>query len=47
MSFQTSKSGDDLTSVKEYVELGMVPVLYGDAVLDSEQTFAILSGDSE
>lgn len=31
--------------VKEYIELGMVPVLYGDAVLDSEQTFAILSGD--
>jgi isopentenyl phosphate kinase len=31
--------------VKDYIELGMVPVLYGDAVLDSEQTFAILSGD--
>ena len=35
----------DTGLVKEYVELGMVPVLYGDAVLDSEQTFAILSGD--
>ncbi len=31
--------------IKEYIDLGMVPVLYGDAVLDSEQTFAILSGD--
>ncbi len=31
--------------IKKYIELGMVPVLYGDAVLDSEQTFAILSGD--
>ena len=35
----------DTSIVKEYIELGMVPVLYGDAVLDSEQTFAILSGD--
>ena len=30
----------DTSIVKEYIELGMVPVLYGDAVLDSEQTFA-------
>lgn len=35
----------DTELVKEYIELGMVPVLYGDAVLDSEQAFAILSGD--
>jgi isopentenyl phosphate kinase len=35
----------DTGLIKEYIELGMVPVLYGDAVLDSQQTFAILSGD--
>lgn len=35
----------DTGLVEEYLELGMVPVLYGDAVLDSQQTFAILSGD--
>ncbi len=35
----------DTELVRGYLELGMVPVLYGDAVLDSEQTFAILSGD--
>jgi len=35
----------DTSIVKEYIELGMVPVLYGDAVLDSKQSFAILSGD--
>ncbi len=35
----------DTGLVKDYIELGMVPVLYGDAVLDSEQSFAILSGD--
>ena len=35
----------DTRLVKEYIELGMVPVLYGDAVLDSKQAFTILSGD--
>ena len=35
----------DTGLVKDYIELGLVPVLYGDAVLDSEQSFAILSGD--
>jgi isopentenyl phosphate kinase len=27
------------------LDMGLVPVLYGDAVLDSEKGFAILSGD--
>lgn len=31
--------------VQKYIDLGLVPVLYGDAVLDKEQGFAILSGD--
>jgi len=31
--------------VQSFIDLGMVPVLYGDAVLDSKQGFAILSGD--
>ncbi len=35
----------DTGLVKNFIELGMVPVLYGDAVLDSDQSFAILSGD--
>lgn len=35
----------DPSLVKSFLELGMVPVLYGDAVLDSKQGFAILSGD--
>jgi len=32
-------------SLKRMLEMGFVPVLYGDAVLDSEKGFAILSGD--
>jgi isopentenyl phosphate kinase len=35
----------DPSIVQSFVDLGMVPVLYGDAVLDSKQGFAILSGD--
>ena len=31
--------------LKRMLNLGLVPVLYGDAVLDSEKGFAILSGD--
>lgn len=31
--------------VKKLIETGFVPVLYGDAVLDSDKGFAILSGD--
>ena len=31
--------------LKKMLEMGFVPVLYGDAVLDSETGFAILSGD--
>lgn len=35
----------DPSIVKNFIEFGLVPVLYGDAVLDSQQVFAILSGD--
>ena len=35
----------DVSIVQSFVDLGIVPVLYGDAVLDSKQGFAILSGD--
>jgi len=31
--------------LKTALEFGLIPVLYGDAVLDAEQGFAILSGD--
>ena len=31
--------------VEKLIETGFVPVLYGDAVLDSDKGFAILSGD--
>jgi isopentenyl phosphate kinase len=31
--------------LKRMMDMGLVPVLYGDAVLDSEKGFAILSGD--
>ena len=31
--------------VQKMLELGFVPVLYGDAVMDAERGFAILSGD--
>jgi len=35
----------DTAKIKRYLGAGMVPVLYGDAVLDTQQGFAILSGD--
>jgi len=31
--------------LEKFLEIGFVPVLYGDAVLDSDKGFAILSGD--
>jgi len=31
--------------LRKLLEMGLVPVLYGDAVLDSDKGFAILSGD--
>jgi isopentenyl phosphate kinase len=35
----------ELKPIKRMVNMGIVPVLYGDAVLDSDKGFAILSGD--
>jgi isopentenyl phosphate kinase len=35
----------NLKLIKKFLEEGFVPVLYGDAVLDDSQKFAILSGD--
>lgn len=35
----------DLGIIKGCLKLGLIPVMYGDAVLDTEQGFAILSGD--
>ncbi len=35
----------ELNPLKKMLKIGFVPVLYGDAVLDSEKGFAILSGD--
>jgi isopentenyl phosphate kinase len=35
----------DISVIIKLQEMGFVPVLYGDAVLDSEKGFAILSGD--
>jgi isopentenyl phosphate kinase len=35
----------DLTIIRKLLSTGLVPVMYGDAVLDTEQGFAILSGD--
>jgi len=35
----------DLSIIKKLLSIGLVPVMYGDAVLDTEQGFAILSGD--
>jgi isopentenyl phosphate kinase len=35
----------DTAKIRRYLGAGMVPVLYGDAVLDTQQGFAILSGD--
>ena len=48
-SFITTKgrrmTGIDLQVIEGLIESGLVPVLYGDAVLDTLQGFAILSGD--
>jgi len=48
-SFVVTKSGRikkmDTRVIEKLLETGFVPVLYGDAVLDSEKGFAILSGD--
>lgn len=48
-SFIITKSGRiktlDNKVIEKLLEKGFVPVLYGDAVLDSEKGFAILSGD--
>ena len=38
-------TGIDLHVVERLIESGLVPVLYGDAVTDVSQGFAILSGD--
>jgi isopentenyl phosphate kinase len=35
----------ELKPLKKMLSIGLTPVLYGDAVLDSEKGFAILSGD--
>jgi isopentenyl phosphate kinase len=35
----------ELKPLKKMLKMGFVPVLYGDAVFDSENGFAILSGD--
>lgn len=48
-SFIVTKSGRIQTIyndvVEKLLEMGFVPVLYGDAVIDSDKGFAILSGD--
>ncbi|MDF1498297.1 MAG: isopentenyl phosphate kinase [Patescibacteria group bacterium] len=35
----------DLTIIKKYISLNLVPVLYGDVLIDSKLSFNILSGD--
>jgi isopentenyl phosphate kinase len=35
----------DVKILKELINLGLIPILYGDAVIDEKQGFAILSGD--
>lgn len=54
MAYQTSAStvvkndeiiSMDLRNIKKLVELGIVPVLYGDSVPDLEKGMTILSGD--
>ena len=35
----------DTIILEEFLNLGIIPILYGDAVLDEKQGFAILSGD--
>jgi isopentenyl phosphate kinase len=35
----------NLNTLREFLTLGIIPVLYGDVVLDSSRKFCILSGD--
>lgn len=35
----------NLDVIKGYLDLGFVPVLYGDVVLDDEEKFVVISGD--
>ncbi|MBN1682393.1 isopentenyl phosphate kinase family protein [Candidatus Bathyarchaeota archaeon] len=35
----------DISIILNYLKMGMIPVLYGDTILDSEMGFTILSGD--
>jgi isopentenyl phosphate kinase len=35
----------DLRIIKQFLEMGLVPIMYGDAVLDTKMGFTILSGD--
>jgi isopentenyl phosphate kinase len=48
-SFVITKSGRiekmDTSVIAKLLDMGFVPVLYGDTVLDTEKGFAILSGD--
>lgn len=48
-AFVVTKSGRiktmDTRVIEQLIETGFVPVLYGDAVLDLDKGFAILSGD--
>ncbi len=48
-SFIVTKSGRiksmELNPIKRMLDMKLVPVLYGDVVLDSDKGFAILSGD--
>ncbi len=38
-------SNCDLSIIKEYLQLKLIPVLYGDVLIDDKQKFSILSGD--
>jgi len=35
----------DMTILKRYVELGIMPVMFGDVVIDDDKRFSICSGD--
>ncbi|MFQ5975529.1 MAG: isopentenyl phosphate kinase [Candidatus Hydrothermarchaeales archaeon] len=35
----------NISTIKRFIKMGMVPVLYGDVVLDTKLGFCILSGD--
>jgi isopentenyl phosphate kinase len=38
-------SNHEISILEEYIDLGIIPVLFGDIVLDSKKGFSILSGD--